>query len=183
MCTLHTPIIHIYIKIHRNPAFPSHTTAIMDILPQDSGLSEQLLQSSLGRVSSSFNISTSPQGFYHSPSPSKGGASSVSHCMRVAAKAKQLKPFATEDIKILLLENVNQTGRDVLAKQGYQVEFLKTSIPEDELIRKIRCGSSPSSLTVRDHSLTNYVEMFTSLAYGQKPCSPREFYGRPRISS
>lgn len=143
-------------KILRNP---SHTTAIMDSLPQDNGLSEELLQSSLGRVSSSFNTSTSPQGFYHSPSLNKGGASSVSHCMRVAAKAKQLKPFATEDIKILLLENVNQTGRDVLAKQGYQVEFLKTSIPEDELIRKIRCGSSPSSLTVRKHSLTNYVEM------------------------
>lgn len=52
--------------------------------------------------------------------------------------AKQLKPFATEDIKILLLENVNQTGRDNLAKQGYQVEFYKTSLSEDELISKIR---------------------------------------------
>lgn len=113
----------------------------MDILPhngQDSGLSERLAQSSLGRVSSSFNISTSPQGVFHPPSLSKGGASLVSDSTRVAAKAKQLKPFATEDIKILLLENVNQTGRDVLAKQGYQVEFMKTSLPEDELIRKIR---------------------------------------------
>ncbi|KAJ9203833.1 hypothetical protein DTO166G4_6806 [Paecilomyces variotii] len=52
--------------------------------------------------------------------------------------AKQLKPFATEDIKILLLENVNQTGRDILSKQGYQVEFLKSSLPEDQLIEKIR---------------------------------------------
>ena len=57
---------------------------------------------------------------------------------RAAATAKQLKPFATEDIKILLLENVNQTARDILGRQGYQVEFQKTSLPEDELIRKIR---------------------------------------------
>ncbi|MCJ1247272.1 D-3-phosphoglycerate dehydrogenase 2 [Trapelia coarctata] len=54
------------------------------------------------------------------------------------AFAKQLKPFATEDIKILLLENVNQTGRDNLTKQGYQVEIHKSSLPEDELIQKIR---------------------------------------------
>ena len=51
---------------------------------------------------------------------------------------KQLKPFATEDIKILLLENINKTGREVLTAQGYQVEHLKSSLPEDELIEKIR---------------------------------------------
>ena len=55
--------------------------------------------------------------------------------------AKALKPFATEDIKILLLENVNQTGRDALVAQGYQVEFLKSSLPEDELVEKIRWGN------------------------------------------
>lgn len=55
-----------------------------------------------------------------------------------ASGAKQLKPFNTEDIKILLLENVNQTGQDILKAQGYQVEFLKTSLPEDKLIEKIR---------------------------------------------
>jgi len=51
---------------------------------------------------------------------------------------KQLKPFKEQDIKILLLENVNQTGKDILAEQGYQVEALKTSLPEDQLIEKIR---------------------------------------------
>jgi D-3-phosphoglycerate dehydrogenase len=51
---------------------------------------------------------------------------------------KQLKPFDTQDIKILLLENVNQSGRDILTSQGYQVEALKTSLPEAELIEKIR---------------------------------------------
>lgn len=51
---------------------------------------------------------------------------------------KQLKPFATEDIKILLLENVNESARDVLEKQGYQVEFYKSALPEEELIEKIK---------------------------------------------
>ncbi len=51
---------------------------------------------------------------------------------------KQLKPFATEDVKVLLLENVNETGRKILKEQGYQVEFHKSSLPEDELIEKIR---------------------------------------------
>lgn len=51
---------------------------------------------------------------------------------------KQLKPFNTQDIKILLLENVNQSGRDLLTAQGYQVEALKSSLPEDQLIEKIR---------------------------------------------
>lgn len=150
---------------------------------QDGGLSERLAQSSLGRVTSSFNLSISPNGFSHPPSLIKGGTSVISDSTRIAAKAKQLKPFATEDIKILLLENVNQTGCDVLAKQGYQVEFLKTSLPEDELIRKIRSGGSLCSVTVRDLKLIKYIEIFTSLAYGPKPHSPREFYGRPGTSS
>ncbi|PHH64876.1 hypothetical protein CDD81_3733 [Ophiocordyceps australis] len=51
---------------------------------------------------------------------------------------KQLKPFNTQDIKILLLENVNQTGQNTLRDQGYQVEALKTSLPEEELVQKIR---------------------------------------------
>lgn len=51
---------------------------------------------------------------------------------------KLLKPFREEDIKILLLENINQTGRDILTDQGYQVESLKSSLPEDQLIEKIR---------------------------------------------
>jgi D-3-phosphoglycerate dehydrogenase len=58
--------------------------------------------------------------------------------LNLRAEAKQLKPFNTEDVKILLLENVNQTGRDILTGQGYQVEFLKSSLPEDQLIEKIR---------------------------------------------
>ncbi|MCJ1285147.1 D-3-phosphoglycerate dehydrogenase 2 [Xylographa opegraphella] len=103
-----------------------------DISPKRDGLSLA--------VSNSLSLSTSPnaifQSSYQSPTSSFGG-------LRLArastgAFPKQLKPFATEDIKILLLENVNQTGRDNLTSQGYQVDFHKSSLPEDELIAKIR---------------------------------------------
>ncbi|KHC60498.1 D-3-phosphoglycerate dehydrogenase 1 [Candida albicans P37039] len=52
--------------------------------------------------------------------------------------AKALKPFKTGDIKILLLENVNQTAINIFKNQGYQVEFYKSSLPEDELLEKIK---------------------------------------------
>ena len=57
---------------------------------------------------------------------------------RPSTNVKHLKPFATEDIKVLLLENINPTGRDLLQKQGYQIEFLKSSLAEDELIDKLK---------------------------------------------
>ncbi|KAG7289015.1 Phosphoglycerate dehydrogenase ser3 [Staphylotrichum longicolle] len=87
----------------------------------------------------SYSLSVSPTATFHSPpSSSQGGFMAGSLAQRAAAAAKQLKPFSTEDVKILLLENVNQTGRDILKGQGYQVEFLKSSLPEDQLIEKIR---------------------------------------------
>lgn len=51
---------------------------------------------------------------------------------------KVLKPFATEDIKILLLENINESARTVLEKEGYQVEFYNHALTEDELIDKLK---------------------------------------------
>jgi D-3-phosphoglycerate dehydrogenase / 2-oxoglutarate reductase len=90
----------------------------------------------LGRVvSHSQSISTSPTATFHSPPSSFGGPLSRK---LTGGHPKQLKPFNTQDIKILLLENINQTGRDILATQGYQVEAVKTSLPEDQLITKIR---------------------------------------------
>ncbi|KAH6686140.1 D-3-phosphoglycerate dehydrogenase [Plectosphaerella plurivora] len=85
------------------------------------------------RVSYSQGLSTSPLATFQSPSSSFGG---VALSRRPAPK--QLKPFDTQDVKILLLENVNKTGQDILRNQGYQVEALKTSLPEDQLIEKIR---------------------------------------------
>ncbi|KAJ5474820.1 hypothetical protein N7475_004386 [Penicillium sp. IBT 31633x] len=79
-------------------------------------------------------FATSPNASFHSPS---SFSSALARTVPVV-NAKHLKPFATEDIKVLLLENVNQTGRDILSQQGYQVEFLKSSLSEDQLIEKIR---------------------------------------------
>ncbi|KAI9368387.1 hypothetical protein BJX61DRAFT_546590 [Aspergillus egyptiacus] len=88
-------------------------------------------------ISHSQSLSTSPIASFQSP-PSSHSGSALASRTAPSANAKHLKPFATEDIKVLLLENVNQTGRDILSKQGYQVEFLKSSLPEDQLIEKIR---------------------------------------------
>lgn len=85
-------------------------------------------------VSNTLNLSTSPSAAFHSPPSSYGTAAQQAS----ASRAKHLKPFATQDIKVLLLENVNETGRDILHGQGYQVEFMKSSLPEDQLIEKIR---------------------------------------------
>lgn len=78
---------------------------------------------------SSHQLSLSPS-TVQSPPNSFGGA--------LHGAPKQLKPFNTQDIKILLLENVNQSGQDMLTRQGYQVEALKSSLPEDQLIEKIK---------------------------------------------
>ena len=44
----------------------------------------------------------------------------------------------TKVLKLLLLENVNQTAINIFKGQGYQVEFYKSSLPEEELLEKIK---------------------------------------------
>ncbi|KAK2598984.1 D-3-phosphoglycerate dehydrogenase 2 [Conoideocrella luteorostrata] len=58
------------------------------------------------------NFSTSPTATFTSPPGSWGGA--LAH----RGAPKQLKPFNTQDIKILLLENVNAAGQEILKGQG-----------------------------------------------------------------
>lgn len=102
----------------------------------------------------SYSMSVSPTNTFHSPAasfPQSFGA--LSHGEDTG---KQLKPFETGDIKILLLENVNQSGRDILTGQGYQVEFLKTSLPEDELIEKIQ--SVFLQILRNDHTGANTIQ-------------------------
>ena len=89
-------------------------------------------------VSKSLGSSTSPPAAVNWLPLGYGGASAKISAPTAKGSAKQLKPFNTQDIKILLLENVNQVGRESLQKQGYQVEFLKSSLSESELIAKIR---------------------------------------------
>lgn len=84
------------------------------------------------RVSYSLSFSNSPTMSFNSPPVGSLGANLGGRSL------KQLTPFNSQNIKILLLENINETGRNILTAQGYQVEALKTSLPEAELIEKIR---------------------------------------------
>jgi D-3-phosphoglycerate dehydrogenase len=82
----------------------------------------------------SISVSTSPNATFHSPPMSfKNHERNLT-----GAYPKPLKPFDSNAVKILLLENVNETGIDILKSKGYQVECLKTSLPEEQLIEKIR---------------------------------------------
>lgn len=83
-------------------------------------------------------LSTSPQNTYFSGSPTAGSFGKRRLSYTGSREKKALKPFSTGDIKILLLENVNTTAIDIFTEQGYQVEFVKNSLPEDELIEKIK---------------------------------------------
>lgn len=87
----------------------------------------------------SFSFGSSPDATRHRPSFIDGSASSPFLTRSLTgAPPKKLQPFREQDIKILLLENVNKTGQDILREQGYQVEALKSSLHEDQLIEKIK---------------------------------------------
>jgi hypothetical protein len=96
---------------------------------------------------------------------------------------KQLKPFKEQDIKILLLENVNQTGKDILSRQGYQVESLKSSLPEDQLIEKIRYSLHHSSRIQRNSqaNFSGFLVISTSSVFVLKLSLLPASSPRPRI--
>ncbi|QHS72869.1 phosphoglycerate dehydrogenase SER3 [Saccharomyces paradoxus] len=71
-------------------------------------------------------------------SPTQSFMNTVPQRLNAVKQPKILKPFSTGDMKILLLENVNQTAITIFEEQGYQVEFYKSSLPEEELIEKIK---------------------------------------------
>ena len=93
-------------------------------------------------VSSSFRASTSALSTSNPFLASSPGLDRPGPLARRRSSIKEtvrpLKPFAHGDIKILLLENVNSIAVETLKAQGYQVEFHKASLPEAELIEKIR---------------------------------------------
>jgi hypothetical protein len=113
----------------------------------------------LARMSSSPSYGTSPpdqfQAAGRSRRPTKSGVDNV----------KQLKPFATADIKIrirlsyqanrhpVLLENVAQTGVDILRKQGYQVRSFNPW-PRDILTGRL---NSTTPLYPRSSSSRKYA--------------------------
>ncbi|KAG9306810.1 hypothetical protein G9A89_005711 [Geosiphon pyriformis] len=49
-----------------------------------------------------------------------------------------LRPFDAGEIRILLVENVNQSSVELLSKEGYQVEHISKALSESDLIEKIR---------------------------------------------
>lgn len=66
------------------------------------------------------------------PSPSRPTSKEKSHKMNPTSLEKS-------KIKFLLLEGLHQSAVDTLHKAGYtNIEYLKTSLPEDQLIEKIR---------------------------------------------
>ncbi|SAL98089.1 hypothetical protein [Absidia glauca] len=53
-------------------------------------------------------------------------------------KPKALRPFNSSEVKILLLENINETAVKAFMKEGYQVETFTKALGGNELIEKIR---------------------------------------------
>lgn len=125
---------------------PSNLTESIRI--QQNGSDNEQPNTLRREVSRTLSMSTSPKDTFHHRKVSFGVADSIGstygtspnlrRTTTTGAPPKQLKPFREQDVKILLLENVNVTGREILKGQGYQVEFLKSSLPEDQLIEKIK---------------------------------------------
>ena len=76
------------------------------------------------------------------------------------------KSLAKEKIKILLLEGVHQSAIEELKSQGYSnIECLKTSLAEEELIEKIEHETEldavpdlNESLSEKDESISNQLQ-------------------------
>ncbi|SCU92491.1 LAMI_0E10726g1_1 [Lachancea mirantina] len=73
-----------------------------------------------------------------STSPTQSFMNTLPRRVSMSKQSKALKPFSTGDIKILLLENVNETAINMFKDQGYQVQIYKSSLPEEELIQMIQ---------------------------------------------
>lgn len=50
---------------------------------------------------------------------------------------KVLHPVENEDLKLLLLENISQEAVKAFREQGFHVDHLTKSLPEDELVQRI----------------------------------------------
>jgi D-3-phosphoglycerate dehydrogenase len=50
----------------------------------------------------------------------------------------QTTSFPKSEIKILLLENVHPVAAEAFREEGFRVETIKSSLPEDELIERVR---------------------------------------------
>ncbi|KAK6094619.1 D-3-phosphoglycerate dehydrogenase 2 [Batrachochytrium dendrobatidis] len=71
-------------------------------------------------------------------SESQSNQSTPTRLAKRSSLAYALQPFNTGDIKVLLLEGVNQTGVKILSNAGYQVETHAKALSEDILKEKIK---------------------------------------------
>ena len=110
----------------------------MDIKGAVNGVADSFSKTLSVSASPDASRQVSPEFSFQSQFSSHSKTGSGLRRMTTRAFEKQLKPFATGDMKILLLENINEVGQDILRKQGYQVEAMKTSLPEHELIEKVK---------------------------------------------
>ena len=62
------------------------------------------------------------------PAPTMNGSERTRRSSFREAKPKVLRPFDTAEVKILLLENVNETAVKSFQKQGYQVNIIYKEI-------------------------------------------------------
>jgi len=47
------------------------------------------------------------------------------------------RPISQEKLKVLLLENIHESANELLTEHGFEVERVKSSLPESELIKRV----------------------------------------------
>ncbi len=53
-------------------------------------------------------------------------------------RATPVTSFPKSEIKVLLLENIHPSARELFAAEGFEVELLSTALPEDDLAKRVR---------------------------------------------
>lgn len=71
-------------------------------------------------------------------SPSGGGHLQLYRAEATPIQAARvLRPLATDEFRLLLLENISQNALETFKAQGYQVDWYPKAWSEDELVEKI----------------------------------------------
>jgi D-3-phosphoglycerate dehydrogenase len=93
--------------------------------------------------SNTIQVSTSPTNSYKAASPLSAHSppwNTISLASTGAGAIRQprvLHPFATGELKLLLLENISQEAVATFKAQGYQVDWFPKAWGENELVEKI----------------------------------------------
>ncbi|KAG9100459.1 hypothetical protein FS749_015215, partial [Ceratobasidium sp. UAMH 11750] len=87
-------------------------------------------------------VSSSPpftrrRGSEYGTSPHQSSPTFAYQGPSVGVRQKVLKPFATEELRLLLLENISQDAVRAFKDLGFQVDFHKKAFSEAELLDSI----------------------------------------------